>query len=123
MNITHLSSEPAGFTSQSSFAMSNNHTATGRAFLDRDTLLFKFYSFDDDVQIDVYLTDDDGHSELAYAEIDVPRNGGDRFVLFDDFPVNPGGDKPRIGRYELKLTNQRRESASTRMDVRIYRKL
>jgi hypothetical protein len=120
---TFPSSEPTGFTTQNIFGLSNNHSASGRAFIVKDALLFKFYNFlSNDGRIDIELVDDAGNGRLTHESIEVPSRSGDLFVLFEDFPVSPSGDKPGVCAYELKLTNETRGSSATSVGVRIFRR-
>jgi hypothetical protein len=81
-------------------------SASGSAYINKGDLLFKFYSFHDDVRIGVRLTDS-GHHPVHIdieAEYAVDRNSGEYFLWFGDFP--PAYTKDNVHCYfELRLTN------------------
>jgi hypothetical protein len=104
-------SEPAGFKSDKFFVITNypaagGVAASGSAYINKGALLFKFYSFQDDVRIGIHLTDSGRtpvHLDVDF-EVEVERNGGVYYVLFDDFPDSYTKDNVHCY-FELRLTN------------------
>ena len=127
MEITFPSAEPAGpWTIQTTFSLSNNNNLTGHAYIYNDALLFRFFNHIDDVHIDVDLYGEN-NALLAHADVEsrlwgVPVQTGEaRYVLFEGFPPRADGSAMSQCAYKLTLTNVRRESSGTRVDVKIYR--
>jgi hypothetical protein len=97
-------------------------SASGSAYINKGELLFKFYSFHDDVRIGVRLVDSGGVPRLLdiETEVEVERNGGEYFILFLDFP--PGYTRDNVHCYfELRLTNMtpKRKDVGTAINVQL----
>jgi hypothetical protein len=127
VEISFPSAEPAGpWTIQTTFSLSNNNDLTGRAYIYKDALLFRFFNHIENVHIDVDLYDEH-NAPLAHADVESRlwgvglQTGEAKYVLFEGFPPRADGSSMSGCAYKLTLTNVRRESSGTRVDVKIYR--
>jgi hypothetical protein len=119
--------EPAGFKLDKSFALQNypaagGVSASGSAYVNRGELLFKFYSFHDDVRLRIRLTDSGRVPRLLDEDYAFPveRNGGAHFVLCTDFPEAYTRDNVYCY-FELTLANETpgREQEGTAVNVQM----
>jgi hypothetical protein len=113
MKISYPLSEPAGFKTDKVFAITNypaagGVSASGSAYINRGVLLFKFYNFKDPVSIAIDLAKSGRGRLLAQDVIDMTPKGGDRFVMFEDFPTGYTRDNVYCY-FELLLTNRTRD--------------
>jgi hypothetical protein len=102
--------EPAGFKVDKFLIITNapagGVAASGSAYINQGSLLFKFYSFHDDVRIAIRLVDSGRVPDRLdfETEFEVEHNGGAHYVLFEDFP--PAYLKDNVQSYfELRLAN------------------
>jgi hypothetical protein len=101
--------EPEGFEKDKFLVITNpanGVAASGSAYINQGAVLFKFYSFHDDVRIGIRLTDS-GHNPSLLdisLEVEVERNGGTHYVLIDDLPEKYTKDNVYCY-FELRLTN------------------
>jgi hypothetical protein len=128
MKVTFPFSEPAGFQTDKVFKIINYPasgivSASGNAYINRGTLLFKFYNFSEDVRLVIDLANSGRIGPLAHAETDVKRGAGARLVLFEEFP--PEYLRNNVYCYfELRLTvvPPNRRDTATAVDVQmLYR--
>lgn len=122
MQIDYPTTQPGGFPRiQSSFELSTAFSSTdGRAFIRANQLLFRFYNFSDEVNIEIELSDDSYNGVFGTASVTAARNGGTRFVLFSDFPPTADDSEQSICRYRLIATNQRNQREAAHVDVQIF---
>jgi hypothetical protein len=120
-------SQPPGFEVDKFLVITNYPaagivSASGSAYINQGELLFKFYSFHDDVLIGVRLTDSGGipvHFDVE-TEVEVERNGGEYCIWFWDFPPRYTKDNVHCY-YELRLTNMtpNRRDMGTAINVQL----
>lgn len=122
MQIDYPMIQPNGFPRiQSSFELSTAFSSTdGRAFISGNQLLFRFYNFSDEVNIEIELSDDNNNGSFGTANAAATRNGGTVFVLFSELPPNAVGGEQTACRYRLAATNRRNEREGAHVDVQIF---
>ena len=119
--------EPEGFKLDKVFTIQNypaagGVSASGAAYINQGELLFKFYSFHEDVRIRIRLTDSGRvtrHFEVEDA-FPLERNGGAHFAQYDNFPEAYTRDNVYCY-FELTLTNETpgREHLGTAVNVQM----
>jgi hypothetical protein len=124
VSAAHLTGEPAGFAEQSSFLVTNNApTPTSRAFVNGDSLLFRFSDFIDDVTVRVDLYDDQQFVWLATDSTTASAGDGDRFILFSGFPTRADGSVMDSCNYVITLTNNTASNQGTNIQAKVFRHL
>jgi len=122
MQVDYPIGQPGGFPRiQSSFELSTAFSSTdGRAFIRGNQLLFRFYNFSDEVNVEIELSDDSYNGVFGTANVTAARNGGTRFVLFSDFPPTSVNGEQTVCRYRLSASNRRNPREGAHVDVQIF---
>src|SRR6266478_6661877 len=122
MLIDHPLDRPSGFTEQSSFEMTSNApTPLSTAFVVGDVLLFQFFTFVDDVTIQVDLVDNQGNGTFATDLITAQANDTDKFINFAGFPPRADGSLMDRCQYRITLTNTSSPNSGTSVSVKVFR--
>ena len=120
MQIDFPTVQPTSFGMPVSCFDLETNSVEGRAAIRANQLLFRFYNFSDQVNVEIELSDDQGNGILATTNFTAARNGGTRFVLFSDFPPTAVNTEQSICRYRLAATNQRNQRDGAHVDVQIF---
>ena len=120
MQIDFPTAQPNSFGMPVSCFDLETNSVEGRAIIQANQLLFRFYNFSDQVNVEIELSDDHGNGIFAVTNFTAVRNGGTRFVLFRDFPPTAVNTEQSMCRYRLAATNQRNPREGAHVDVQIF---